>query len=80
MLLPFLSVLRVQDVSFEAGQATRVRCQFQGVSDRIWADADIFFGDVGELNFDGLKRLKMLKSSGFHLPKQHGYTWIKIDV
>lgn len=30
VLLPFLSVLRVQDVSFEAGQATRVRCQFQG--------------------------------------------------
>eukprot|EP00435_Cladocopium_sp_Y103_P041711 s423_g11.t1 len=30
VLLPFLSVLRVQDISFEEGQPTRVRCQFQG--------------------------------------------------
>jgi len=30
VLLPFLSVLRVQDISFGAGQPTRLRCQFQG--------------------------------------------------
>ena len=32
VLLPFLSVLRVQDISFGAGQPTRLRCQFQGAS------------------------------------------------
>ena len=68
VLLPFLSVLRVQDVSFEAGQATRVRCQFQGVSDRIWADADIFLGTLVSWTSMGWNGWRCWNQVGFTFP------------